>query len=146
MVTWMPCWPAYSSCLVNKTKRDQYTVKKRVRIGSGCVIYATQPKLLLLRCFLFLFVLLTERVGQATWKKWQELDAFSLSRRTLRQFRAIFLLQQKSLMMGWDSFGWGFARIHVAKFQISISQSKILSSFRRLQILISFRFTNLSWF
>lgn len=100
MVTWMPCCPACSSCLVNKTKRDQYTVKKRVRLGSGCVIYATQPKPLLLRCFLFLFVLLTERVEQATWKKWQELDAFSLSRRTLRQFRAIFLLQQKVLW--WD--------------------------------------------
>ena len=142
----MPYCLACSSCSVNKTKRDQYTVQKRVRLGSGCVIYATQPKPLLLRCFLFLFVLLTERVEQATWKKWQERDAFSLSRRTLRQFRAIFLLQQKSLMMGWDSFGWGFARIHVAKFQISISQSKILSSFRRLQILISLRFTNLSWF
>ena len=142
----MPYCLACSSCSVNKTKRDQYTVQKRVRLGSGCVIYATQPKPLLLRCFLFLFVLLTERVEQATWKKWQKRDAFSLSRRTLRQFRAIFLLQQKSLMMGWDSFGWGFARIHVAKFQISISQSKILSSFRRLQILISFRFTNLSWF
>ena len=146
MVTWMPYCLACSSSSVNKTKRDQYTVQKRVRLGSGCVIYATQPKPLLLRCFLFLFVLLTERVEQATWKKWQERDAFSLSRRTLRQFRAIFLLQQKSLTMGWDSFGWGFARIHVAKFQISISQSKILSSFRRLQILISFRFTNLSWF
>lgn len=146
MVTWMPYCLACSSCSVNKTKRDQYTVQKRVRLGSGYVIYATQPKPLLLRCFLFLFVLLTERVEQATWKKWQERDAFSLSRRTLRQFRAIFLLQQKSLMMGLDSFGWGFARIHVAKFQISISQSKILSSFRRLQILISFRFTNLSWF
>ena len=146
MVTWMPYCLACFSCSVNKTKRDHYTVKKRVRLGSGYVIYATQPKPLLLRCFLFLFVLLTERVEQATWKKWQERDAFSLSRRTLRQFRAIFLLQQKSLMMGLDSFGWGFARIHVAKFQISISQSKILSSFRRLQILISFRFTNLSWF
>lgn len=142
----MPYCLACSSCSVNKTKRDQYTVQKRVRLGSGYVIYATQPKPLLLRCFLFLFVLLTERVEQATWKKWQKRDAFSLSRRTLRQFRAIFLLQQKSLTMGWDSFGWGFARIHVAKFQISISQSKILSSFRRLQILISFRFTNLSWF
>lgn len=146
MVTWMPYCLACSSCSVHKTKRDQYTVQKRVRLGSGYAIYATQPKPLLLRCFLFLFVLLTERVEQATWKKWQERDAFSLSRRTLRHFRAIFLLQQKSLMMGWDSFGWGFARIHVAKFQISISQSKILSSFRRLQILISFRFTNLSWF
>lgn len=60
----MPYCLACSSCSVNKTKRDQYTVQKRVRLGSGCVIYATQPKPLLLRCFLFLFVLLTERVEQ----------------------------------------------------------------------------------
>ena len=60
----MPYCLACSSCSVNETKRDQYTVQKRVRLGSGCVIYATQPKPLLLRCFLFLFVLLTERVEQ----------------------------------------------------------------------------------
>ena len=102
MVTWMPYCLACSSCSVNKTKRDQYTVQKRVRLGSGCVIYATQPKPLLLRCFLFLFVLLTERVEQATWKKWQERDAFSLSRRTLRQLRVVFLLQRKNSQTGWE--------------------------------------------
>lgn len=143
MVTWMPCWPAYSSCLVNKTKRDQYTVKKRVRIGSGCVIYATQPKPLLLRCFLFLFVLLTERVGQATWKKWQERDAFSLSRRTLRQFRAIFLLQQKKSYDGMRQFWLGiraYSCSEISDFHFAVKDFEFISQITDFNFVSVYKF------
>lgn len=143
MVTWMPYCLACSSCSVNKTKRDQYTVQKRVRLGSGCVIYATQPKPLLLRCFLFLFVLLTERVEQATWKKWQEREAFSLSRRTLRQFRAIFLLQQKKSYDGMRQFWLGirtYSCCEISDFHFAVKDFEFISQITDFNFVSVYKF------
>ena len=150
----MPYCLACSSCSVNKTKRDQYTVQKRVRLGSGYVIYATQPKPLLLRFFLFLFVLLTERVEQATWKKWQEREAFSLSRRTLRQLRVVFLLQRKNSQTGWEF--WLSIRtdcFEISDFLIVIIDLKFVSqitdldfvSFSKFAVILSRSFWGYGW-
>lgn len=143
MVTWMPCWPAYSSCLVNKTKRDQYTVKKRVRIGSGCVIYATQPKPLLLRCFLFLFVLLNWTRGTGYMKKVTEAWLILPQQENITTISRHFSFTAKKSYDGMRQFWLGirtYSCCEISDFHFAVKDFEFISQITDFNFVSVYKF------